>query len=305
MGMDGRRRQPQPGQPVHDRIQPIEAAGVEGGAHEPPAIGGIAHARGGLRQGAEAGEPAGRARPRQPAGWAMQEAGALPGHGVFVAAAEVEGAAGDRRQVDRPGQEGMVAIDHQHRLAGRRGQGGRIRQRRAGGEEHRRGPDQVEPLAGRLYQPGQAVPPGLARDAGDRDQPILLQPRQLAGEAVEFAVRGQHPGRPVQRQRRQQAEDEFMGIGGEDQRRRVRQSEVARHMPLGGLPDRAQHLLPLAVQQPRRIFPGGQLRRPGHVRPGMVAMRGEVQPPRPGGQASGEMRPQIQHRPAPLRRFAG
>jgi hypothetical protein len=144
VGVDGRGIEAKPLQPTQGGVEPVEAGGIEGRAHEPPPIGGIGDAGGGLGQGAEAGEPAGGARPGQPAGRAVQEAGPFTRHGVFIAAGQVEGAVGQGREIDRLRQEGVIAVNDQHCLTGRPGQLGETLLRVAGGEEDLADPNQVE-----------------------------------------------------------------------------------------------------------------------------------------------------------------
>src|SRR3546814_15564183 len=74
-----------------DTLFPCTTRFLPSGAHEATGIGGIGPlSRRRFGQIAETGIPAGIARPRAPARRAMQEAGALARHGVFVAAGDEE-----------------------------------------------------------------------------------------------------------------------------------------------------------------------------------------------------------------------
>ena len=225
----------------------------------------------------------------------MQEAAAFPAHRVFVAAREVEGPPREARKIDRPRHEAVIAVDHQRGVACRIGQRLQPLQREAGGEEDLRDPDQVEAVLRGGDQPVEAGGVRGGGDARDRHQPVFLQPRELAGQGMEFGIGGQDAGRPAGRQGREDPQQEIMGVRREDQRGGVGQRQLAGDLRAEIRQHRSQHLGPFPVLQPRGGVPGLDLGGAGHVGPGVVAVGGDMQPRGIGGEEAGEMGAQIQH----------
>ena len=106
---------------------------------------------------------------------------------------------------------------------------------------------------------------------------------------MEFAVAGQHAqiGRPA-RAGRDQPDEKIMGVGREDDGFGHRRPSSRGDMGLRLGPDLAHDPVPLAVGEPRRILPAFDLPVEAGVGPQMMAVRGEVQPLRIGGEAPRE-----------------
>jgi hypothetical protein len=129
----------------------------------------------------------------------------------------------------------------------------------------------------------------LDGNAGDRGKRVLLEPPDLPPEAVKLAVGREHTDRLARREQREQAHDEAMGVGPEGDRRRVRQVEDPRHMALRRRHDLSEYLLPLAVGEARGVEPALLLRREGDIGPEVMAVGGEMQPLRIGGDEAREV----------------
>ena len=79
----------------------------------------------------------------------------------------------------------------------------------------------VTALGGGIGETVRKVGEGLDRDGRDLDQTFLRKPLHLPAEAVELAVGGQDPHRPLRRQAGQKAHHELMGVRREGDRLRV------------------------------------------------------------------------------------
>jgi len=119
---------------------------------------------------------------------------------------------------------------------------------------------------------------------------IFLQAAYLARKGVEFSIRCQHPDWLVTGQAREQAHQKAVRIRTERQAGRIWQVENAGDSFLQGRPCLGEQVRPFAVRQARRVLPTLHLRRVGHVRPRMVAVRGDVQAVRVGGKETAEVR---------------
>jgi hypothetical protein len=117
----------------------------------------------------------------------------------------------------------------------------------------------------------------------DHDAPGFLQPPRLAPEAVELVRARQHAQRPRGLEARVDARDEFVGVRRERHLARIRQPEQPRYVILRFRHHLAEDALPLAVGERGRVAPVARVRALGRVGPGMVAVCGEMQPPRIGG----------------------
>jgi len=215
----------------------------------------------------EGGEPAGVARPQREAPWDMEETRPLSGHGVLVATSEVEGALADGREVGGDGEEAVVAVDDHQRLRRERGhQGGelahhgsRVEEDVAEEDELRRSPADLgeEALGERAAR--------LGRDAQHLDQALFFQPPGLPLEGVELGVAGDD-ARPLG-ETGEEPEDELVGVGGEDERARVREVELLGEVALRLWPHHAEDVLPLVVGEPGEVQPvGARCEEPAEVR---------------------------------------
>ena len=185
---------------------------------------------------AELGEPAGDRRPLAEARRAMHEAHAFAGHRIFIAAAEVEGRCGDRRidrRLDR--HEGVIAVDR--RPTGR--PAGRARQAR----QPRR---TVRPLLNSTWLTrirSMLAGPRRARGSGPKNRrtarrrPWSARSRQSSAQrAICRRAEWNSPslistrsGPPAAaRAGGGQADQEVVGVGREDDRRRIAAAELGR-----------------------------------------------------------------------------
>ena len=143
-----------------------------------------------------------------------------------------------------------------------------------------------------LRFPQQAVRKGVewfGVDPVEGDPPLFRPARELASSAVEFAVGGQYPQRSgLAGCRRHQADQEVMGIRGEDDCVGLPGSKLTSDVALRLGPDLAHDLVPLAVGQARRVVPGFDLAVKAGVRPEVMAVGGEVQAGGIGAEASAE-----------------
>ena len=294
VGVDIGDAQAQALQPVEHRVQAIEPDRIEGRAQEAPGVLRVGDAPVlALLEGAEGGVPAGVPRPCPVAGRRVHEGHALAGHGVLVAAGEIEGAGLQGAEVCGQRQEAVVAVDHDQGLGlGHRGnECRRVGHGVARIVKHLAEVDEIVPAArGGLGKAIREIRDRLHRDARELGQARLLEPARLAREAVELAIGAEQPRRPPGRQARQQTVQEPVAVGREDDVLGPAQAEDARDAPLGGGGDLAQDRLPLAIGQARRVQPTARLGLEGHVRPQVVAVRGEVQPPRVRLQEAPEVR---------------
>ena len=284
VGVNVAHAQAQAVQPVEHRVQAVQADRIEGRAQEAPAVLGVADAPAlALLQRAEGGVPAGIARPRGVTRRGVQEGHALAGHGVLVAAGHVEGAGLQGLEVRGQGQEAVIAVDHHQRLvAGHRGnEGRRVGHGVARIVEHLAEVDEVVPAArGGLGEARRKVRDRLDRDPFDARQRRLLEPAHLAREAVELAVGAEHRDRPPGGQGGEQAVQQAVSVGREGDVLGPAQVQDPRHAPLRARVHFGEDQVPLAVGQARRVEPAARLRLEGHVRPKVVTVRGEMQPPR-------------------------
>src|SRR5688572_9934759 len=113
---------------------------------------------------------------------------------------------------------------------------------------------------------------------------------------MKLSVASEDPERPARLPRacRHQPDNVIMGIGSEQDRRRIAGSQFRRNMGLGLGPYLAHHLVPFIVRQSRRVLPALDLALEGSVGPQMVAMRREMQSPRIGAEAFSEQRLEAQ-----------
>jgi hypothetical protein len=196
----------------------------------------------------------------------------------------------------------MVAVDDDDGLASRNGahNGGEVGQRIARVEEHMAEEYEVMPAdRRRASQPLCEGRRRLDSDARDRGERLLFEPPDLPPEAVKLAVGRQHADRLAGRKQREQPHDEAVGVGPKGDRRGVRKVEDSRHMPLRRRHDLAEDRLPLAVGETGGIEPALLLRREGDVGPEVVAVGGEMQPLRIGGEEALEV-PLVAHGPPAL-----
>ena len=129
----------------------------------------------------------------------------------------------------------------------------------------------------------------LGGDALDLDPALLLPARELAARAVELSVAGQD-ARAVRACRGaavDQADEEIVRVGGEDDRVRLGGAELARDMDLRLGPDLVHHLVPFAVGEAGRVVPRLHVPVEARVGPEMMAVRREVQPRRIGAAGCG------------------
>ncbi|MNN66967.1 hypothetical protein D3C81_1825720 [compost metagenome] len=98
----------------------------------------------------------------------------------------------------------------------------------------------------------------------------------LAAEGVELAIGGQDADRLLL-DARGQADQQVVGVGGEDQAVRRGQVQFPRHMLLGLGNDLAEDQLPLAVGEAVGLGPGLDLGVEAGVGPQVMAVGGEMQ----------------------------
>jgi hypothetical protein len=178
-------------------VEPVQAAGIEGGADEAAPILRIGDAHLAGDQRAEVGEPARHHRPRGEAGRRVHEGRALAGHGVLVAPGQVEGRVGRGPELHRRGHEGMVAVDGRPRPLGAT-KGGHLRQAFEGAsglEEDLAEEDQVEVAAGRALEEAGLEVLDVGGDGLQRNLAGLDPTGGLAAKGVELGVGGEHPHR--------------------------------------------------------------------------------------------------------------
>ncbi len=208
------------------------------------------------------------------------------------------------RKIGRQRHEAVIAVDHDEGVRVRYGvddvcerasRGCRIEEHMA--HEH----EVVAAAARRGCKARGEIVERFGGDALDRDQAVFLQPRDLAGEGMKFAVAREDAQRP-QRQRRQQPQHEFVGVGRERNRCRIGQRQQRRDAALRARDHLAEDLLPFAVGEPRGVGDRLAMRLAGGVGPIMVAVRGEVDASGRGLAELRKMRMQVErHRGAGLR----
>ena len=120
-----------------------------------------------------------------------------------------------------------------------------------------------------------SVSAGCAGQADDVE-PRLAQPRELAAQRVELAV-GAHEARaPAQVERREQADDELVGVDAQgDLAAGVAEQRPEAGAHLLGLGERAP---PLLVDVARGVLEGLDLALERDVRPRLVRVPGQQQP---------------------------
>ena len=281
MGVDEVSRQVPVGQPAKTRLEPVQTGGIERRAHKTPA--GPLVSNPGLLAGktAETGIPAGVARPLGDAGRTVHETGPLTGHGVFVTAGQVKYAAGECRQVGRPRQKAVIAVDHHKGVtaAHRINEPVQPFNGKTGIEKDLADEDQIEAWSGlaRFSKPLLKACKRFGWNNRYLDKPVLLQPGALAAERMELAVACQYPGWTVGGQARQDAADKFMGVRCGNQCFGVGQIQMACNASADIAPDIAQDMLPLSVGQFSGLVPAAQVRIAGDVGPEMMAVGGKMQ----------------------------
>ena len=224
-----------------------------------------------------------RARPE--AGRAMHEAHAFAGHRIFVAAAEVEGGlSGGFRERGRDGHERMIAVENDPRLflPGERAEIFDPAENASASEQDMADEDEVVLTASGSLE--KAVAERLERFGGDRIdfEPTVFGPAsELAPGRVEFAVAGEDAQfrRIGARAGRDEADEEIVGVGREDDGRRIGDAKLVRDIGLGLGPDRIHYLVPFHVGEAGGVLPAFDLPVERSVGPEMMAMRGEVEPP--------------------------
>ena len=266
-------------------VEAIKPGGVIGGAEEAHGVGGIADA--GLLgfHGAEICEPAGVLGAWRKARRGVQIARAFPGHGVFVPPADQEHALGGGRKIHRHRHEGMIEIDNnpcavrprigskffnaieaqtalEHHVAQKRDVRGALLHRR-------------EITFGEAFK-------RFARYDTQSDPAFFPPACALAAEGVEFAVAGQHIDRAVSALGREQPHQQLVRIGSKGNGARIGQTQFRRDIGLRLRDDFAEDFFPFAVGQARGVFPGREVPLKGSVRPQMMRMGSEMQPPRRG-----------------------
>ncbi|MNI50190.1 hypothetical protein D3C73_1048360 [compost metagenome] len=174
----------------------------------------------------------------------------------------------------------MVAVDD-HPGPGRVGQGRQIGdavEQAAGAEEDLADEDQVVPARPRRCD--EPLGEGLERGqghAGDDGLAGLLPAFRLAPKGVELAVGGQDAhGRPVDR--RDDAQQDVVGVGGEDQPVGRGQAQFAGDVALSLGDDLAEDQVPFAVGEAIGLGPGLDLAVEAGVGPQVMAVGGEMQP---------------------------
>lgn len=220
----------------------------------------------------------------------MQETGALARHGVFIAPGDVEDPIRHRRQIGRHGHEAVIAVQRDPRPLGarQRGEGLDPVEQAAGAEEDLTDQDPVVPA--RLRRLDEAVGKGVERGqrhARDDRQTLLFPALGLAAEGMEFSVRGQDAhGPPLER--REDPQQEVVGVGGKDQAVGRRQTQFGRHMGLSLGDHFAEDQVPLLVGMGVGVQPGLLLGLETDVGPQMMAVRREMQPTGRRRQSAGE-----------------
>ena len=212
-------------------------------------------------------------------GRSVQEAYPLTGHGVFVAAGQVEHLARHPGQVGRCSHEAVVAIDHHPRAfgPGEGGEAGDPVQNPSRIELDLAGKDQVEltRLGGFQHL--------VQRHHGQIDPPGLGPAQRLAAKRVELAIAGQH-ARAFHGQGGNDPHQKIVGVGGKGDCRRIGQSQFAGDVALGFGDDFAEHPVPFVIGQPCRVVPRLDLSGIAGIGPQVVAVRSEMEPVRRGTQ---------------------
>ena len=125
---------------------------------------------------------------------------------------------------------------------------------------------------------GQARGERVRRLRGQADdlEPRLAQPRELAAQRVELAVGAHEPRARAQVERREQADDELVGVDAQrDLAVRVAEQRPKAGAHLLGLGERPP---PLLVHVARGVVEGLDLALERDVRPRLVGVPGEQQP---------------------------
>ena len=128
----------------------------------------------------------------------------------------------------------------------------------------------------------------LDRHPLDPLPPRFLPARELAPRAVELAIAGQHPDRPVSETAANRLTSSWWVFGAKTIARWIARAKLCSHLGLRGGPDLVHHPVPFAVGEPRRVVPRLHLPVETGIRPEMMAVRREVQPRRIGGEAAAE-----------------
>jgi hypothetical protein len=98
---------------------------------------------------------------------------------------------------------------------------------------------------------------------------------------MELAIRGQH-ARALNRQRGKQAQHEFVGVRRENDACRIGKMEMPRNVRLRLRQDLPHDRGPFIVPARGGDLPRRQMRVMRHIRPKVMAVRGEMQFPRIG-----------------------
>ena len=120
-------------------------------------------------------------------------------------------------------------------------------------------------------------------------EPAIFGPAgELAASGMEFAVAGQdaEAGRVGAGAGGGEADDEIMGVGGEDDRGRIAAAELDGNLGLGFAPQWEHHMAPLAIGESGGIIPALDLAVKAGVGPQMMAVRGDVQAVWRGGKTA-------------------
>jgi hypothetical protein len=277
-------------EPALHGVEPVQPAGVEGGAEEPAAVPRVADCAGGpSRELAEPREPPGVDRTCAVARRAVHEAGPLTGHGVLVAAGDVERAPGVGTEVGGDRHEAVVAVDdHEGALVGHRRHDRIDVDHEPGVEQHVADEDEVvapsrcgrhQPLVQRVQRRG--------RHPVDDDAAGFLPACELAGKAVELRVGGQHPGGIGKAGH--EPHDELVGVRRDRDGRGVGQPQPTGDVRAHLHEDLAEHAIPLLVMELGGVEPRLLVGVEGHVRPGVVAVRGGVEASGVAAQEPGEV----------------
>jgi hypothetical protein len=121
-----------------------------------------------------------------------------------------------------------------------------------------------------------------------------LEPGDLAGEGMKFAVAGENARDCARRERGQQATDEVVGVGRERDGRGIGQAEELGDATLHARHQRPEDRLPFGVGEPCGVGERAAVGGAGSVRPVMMTVRGEMDAPRRGGAELGEMVAQVE-----------
>ena len=113
---------------------------------------------------------------------------------------------------------------------------------------------------------------------------------------MELAVAGEDADRPgrARRHRREQAHEQLVSVGRKNDGIGAVSAELAGDMGLGLGPDLVHHLVPLAIGKAGGVVPRLDLPLKARVRPEMVTVRREMQPPSVRRQAAAEQRLEAQ-----------